>query len=82
MDWPILSTITFLPLIGAVGILLINGDRASVARNSRYAALWTSLITFIICSSVRLRYRQSRHNLRQAEWLPASRSAIAVDASP
>jgi NADH-quinone oxidoreductase subunit M len=74
MDWPILSTITFLPLIGAVGILLINGDPASVARNSRYAALWTSLITFIISLFIWFDFDTGNPGFQfeeQAEWLPA-----------
>ena len=47
MDWPILSTLTFLPLVGALFILLARGDEAVVARNARYIALWTSLIVFV-----------------------------------
>ncbi|MBR72820.1 MAG: NADH-quinone oxidoreductase subunit M [Rhodospirillaceae bacterium] len=45
-DWPILSTITFLPLIGAAFILFIRGDKETVARNARHLALWTSVVTF------------------------------------
>jgi NADH-quinone oxidoreductase subunit M len=47
-DWPILSLVTFLPLAGAVFILAVNGDEASVARNARWAALWTSLAVFVV----------------------------------
>ncbi len=47
-DWPILSTITFLPLLGAAFILLIRGDEATIARNSRHVALWTTFITFAL----------------------------------
>ena len=39
-DWPLLSTVVFLPLIGAGFILLIRGDEATVARNARSVALW------------------------------------------
>ncbi|MBR46793.1 MAG: NADH-quinone oxidoreductase subunit M [Rhodospirillaceae bacterium] len=45
-DWPILSTVTFLPLLGAAFILLIRGDEATIARNSRHVALWTTVVTF------------------------------------
>src|SRR5690348_14216679 len=48
MDWPILSLVTFLPLVGAVFIMLVRGSDAVVARNARYVALWTSLLTFLI----------------------------------
>ena len=47
-DWPILSLVTFLPLVGAAFILIIRGDEEVVARNARSTALWTSLITFAL----------------------------------
>jgi len=46
--FPILSVITFLPLAGVVFILTQRGDEATVARVSRWAALWTSLATFLL----------------------------------
>ena len=43
----LLSLVTFLPLVGAGLILLfVRGDDAAAQRNARWAALWTSLITF------------------------------------
>mgnify|MGYP003646910912 FL=1 len=47
-DFPILSLVTFLPLVGALAIVIIRGDEAVVARNARATALWTSLITFLL----------------------------------
>ena len=47
-DFPILSLVTFLPLVGAFFILLIRGDNEVVARNARMTALWTSSITFLL----------------------------------
>ncbi len=47
-SWPILSTVTFLPLLGALMVLFLRGDDESAARNARYIALWTTLITFAI----------------------------------
>ncbi len=47
-DWPILSLVTFLPLVGAAFILLIRGDPGIVARNARNVALWTTLINFAL----------------------------------
>jgi NADH-quinone oxidoreductase subunit M len=46
--FPILSLLTFLPLIGAALIMMLKGDEMSVARNARYGALFTSLFTFIL----------------------------------
>jgi len=45
-EWPILSATIFLPLAGALFIFLIRGDDAIAARNARYVALWTTVITF------------------------------------
>jgi NADH-quinone oxidoreductase subunit M len=47
-DYPLLSLVTFLPLLGALFILSVRGDEADVARNARWAALWTSGITFVL----------------------------------
>jgi NADH-quinone oxidoreductase subunit M len=47
-DWPLLSLVTFLPLVGAAFIFFIRGDEEIVARNARSVALWTSLVTFAL----------------------------------
>ncbi|HET7335614.1 MAG TPA: NADH-quinone oxidoreductase subunit M [Rhizomicrobium sp.] len=46
--WPLLSLITFLPLVGALFILITRGDGATVARNARMVALITTLITLVL----------------------------------
>ena len=46
-SWPILSVVTFLPIVGAVFIAFLQDDEAGV-RNARWIALWTTLITFVI----------------------------------
>jgi NADH-quinone oxidoreductase subunit M len=46
--WPLLSLVTFLPLVGAAFILMARGEDAVVARNARFIALWTSLIVFAL----------------------------------
>ncbi len=46
--FPILSLVTWLPIVGCLVIMTIRGDDAVVARNARWAALWTSLIVFAI----------------------------------
>jgi len=47
-DWPILSTVTFLPLVGAFLILLIRDDGGSARRNIRNVALLTTVFTFVL----------------------------------
>jgi len=46
-SWPILSVVTFLPLVGALFIALLPEDETGI-RNARWAALWTTLVTFLI----------------------------------
>jgi len=48
-SFPILSLVTFLPLVGALAILIIRSDDQEVVmRNARATALWTTLITFFL----------------------------------
>jgi len=44
--WPILSVVTFLPLVGALVIYISRGDDEAARRNSRWIALWTTIVTF------------------------------------
>ncbi|AZO00310.1 NADH-quinone oxidoreductase subunit M [Mesorhizobium sp. M9A.F.Ca.ET.002.03.1.2] len=46
--WPILSLVTFLPLVGVLLILFVRDDSENARRNIRAIALWTTSITFII----------------------------------
>jgi NADH-quinone oxidoreductase subunit M len=46
--FPLLSLLTFLPLVGAAFILTLRGEDKVVAENARWAALWTSLIVFAL----------------------------------
>lgn len=49
MDYPILSFLTFLPILGALLVLLIkDGDEATENRNAKMLALWVSSITFLL----------------------------------
>ncbi|MGH7044838.1 MAG: NADH-quinone oxidoreductase subunit M [Stellaceae bacterium] len=46
--WPLLSLVTFLPLVGVAFILILRGEPEAVARNARWIALWTSLVVFAL----------------------------------
>ena len=48
INFPILSILTVLPLLGAAFIATLRGDEALVAKNARWTALWTALITFVL----------------------------------
>jgi len=48
-DWPLLSLVIFLPLVGVAFILAIRAeDEAVVAQNAKAVALWTASITFLL----------------------------------
>jgi NADH-quinone oxidoreductase subunit M len=48
-DWPLLSLVTFLPLVGAAFIFLFaNGEKEVVNRNARNVALLTTLLTMVL----------------------------------
>ena len=71
VDFPLLSLITFLPLLGALFILTIRGDAASAARNARYTALYTSVFTFILSLYMLARFDGTSADFQfveKAEW--------------
>ncbi len=48
ISWPILSTVTFLPLLGGLLVLTIRGDDEVARRNIYHVALWTTVITLVL----------------------------------
>ena len=72
-DWPILSLVTFLPLVGVGFILGIRGEAELTSRNARYVALWTSLITFLLSLSLWIDFDRSTADFQfveKSEWIP------------
>jgi NADH-quinone oxidoreductase subunit M len=69
-DWPLLSLVTFLPLVGAGFILLIRGEPEIVARNSRSVALWTSLVTFLLSLMVWANFDPAQPGFQLVEKSP------------
>ncbi len=48
MNFPILSAIIFIPLIGALFIFVTKGEQKNIERNSKYVAIFTSLANFFL----------------------------------
>ena len=48
MNFPILSAIIFIPLIGALFILVTKGTQKNVEKNSKYVAIFSSLANFLL----------------------------------
>src|SRR5208282_5881199 len=71
--WPLLSLTTFLPLLGALAIMLLRGGEQETARLARWIALWTSLATFALSVEVWAAFDPSRADfqlMEKADWLP------------
>ncbi len=72
--FPVLSLVTFLPLLGVVILMTLRGDPAAVAQNARWTALWTSLITFLISLVLWTRFDMHEPGyqfVEAANWLPS-----------
>jgi NADH-quinone oxidoreductase subunit M len=73
MSWPLLSVVTFLPLVGVLAILLARGDDEASDRYARYAALWTTIVTFLVSLLIPLYFNTADPGFQlteNAEWLP------------
>src|ERR1700710_2931340 len=71
--FPILSLVTWLPLVGCLVIMLVRGDEQTVASNARWTALWTSLLVLILSLVLWVKFDQSDAGFQFNErvtWLP------------
>src|ERR1035437_4576725 len=71
--FPLLSLVTWLPLVGGVVIMSVRGDEQVVASNARWTALWTSLIVFALSVVLWVRFDQSDGGFQfveSVEWMP------------
>jgi NADH-quinone oxidoreductase subunit M len=71
---PLLSIVTFLPLVGAAFIFLARGPEEIVARNARSVALWTTTITFLVSLLIWLNFDNSTATFQfveKGEWIGA-----------
>ena len=71
-DWPLLSLVTFLPLVGVAFLLLIPGDKEIADRNARWVALWTTIITFVLSLLIWINFDTSTADFQfveRSDWL-------------
>ena len=78
-EWPILSTVTFLPLVGALLVLVIRGDDAIARRNIFNVALWTTTVTFVLSLFIWVNFDSCRPRLPDGR---ADRMARRLDHLP
>ncbi len=73
-DWPLLSLVIFLPLVGVLFIVAIrHEDEAVVAQNAKAVALWTSSITFLLSVLIWFQFDPAQSGFQLVEktpWLP------------
>jgi len=83
IDWPILSTVTFLPLVGALLVLVVRGDDDVARRNIYHVALWTTVVTFVLSIFILVNFDSSSPDFQmveRTEWLGGSISySMGVD---
>jgi NADH-quinone oxidoreductase subunit M len=75
VGWPILSIVTFLPLVGALIVLGLRGDDDSARRNIYYVSLWTTLVTFVVSLLIWIGFDNADAGFQMvenADWLGGS----------
>lgn len=73
-DFPILTLLTFIPLIGVLFILLVRGSEEMVARNSKHLALYTSGVNFFLSLYMLSLFDKSSSDFQlveKVEWFSA-----------
>jgi len=81
MGLPLLSLVTFLPLMGALFIFALRGEEALVARNARWIALWTSVIVFLLSLLIWADFDSTTAEFQFVEklnWIPGYNIAYLV----
>jgi NADH-quinone oxidoreductase subunit M len=71
-DWPILSTVIFLPLVGVLLILFIRDEGEAARRNIRMIALLTTIVTFVVSLFIWAGFDTSKAGFQMVEkhgWL-------------
>jgi NADH-quinone oxidoreductase subunit M len=83
MNWPILSVVTFLPLFGALLVmLLVRGNERLARGTARWIALWSTLVTFAISLVMVWRFDASSAEFQFVEkynWLGMASYHMGVD---
>ena len=69
-DWPILTLVTFMPLLGVVFLLMIRSSGAVADNNAKFVALWTSGFTFVISLVLLFGFDNSASGYQFEEFTP------------
>tara|TARA_B100000029_G_scaffold87415_1_gene77494 strand:+ start:429 stop:1910 length:1482 start_codon:yes stop_codon:yes gene_type:complete len=67
MDFPILSAIIFIPLLGALFIFIGRGEEKNVEKNSKYVAIFSSISNFFLSLFLWYNFDTSTSNFQFVE---------------
>ena len=73
MHLPLLSLVTFLPLLGALLLLLVRTHGEAAAATARRIALWTSLLAWVLSLALWVGFEPGRAGFQfeeRAQWMP------------
>ncbi|MBI1203129.1 MAG: NADH-quinone oxidoreductase subunit M [Rhodopseudomonas sp.] len=83
MNWPVLSVVTFLPLLGALLVMIMARGNGPVAKGTaRWISLWTTVITFAVSLVLVRRFDASSAEFQFVEkhdWLGVASYHMGVD---
>ena len=70
-EFPILSILIFLPLIGALFIaFFVKGDDVNAVNNAKNTALWVTIGTFVFSLSLWLGFDSTTHEFQFVQKMP------------
>ncbi|MEP4476961.1 MAG: NADH-quinone oxidoreductase subunit M, partial [Lentilitoribacter sp.] len=72
IDWPLLSTVTFLPLIGVLVLLFMKDEGETSRRNVYYVSLMVTAFTFVFSLFVWIGFDNANPGFQMVEkmdWL-------------
>ena len=74
IDFPILSIVIFIPLVGVITLLLLQQNTPQYDEQARYIALWTSSITFLVSLLLWIGFDKNDTSFQFIEyysWIPS-----------
>ncbi|MEM7694366.1 MAG: NADH-quinone oxidoreductase subunit M [Pseudomonadota bacterium] len=72
-DWPLLSILIFLPLVGVAFILAVRGDDEAAVENIRRVALITTIFNFVLSLGLWIGFDNAEPGFQfveKSEWIP------------
>ncbi len=82
MNFPILSAIIFIPLIGSLFIFITKGSEKTIEKNSKYVAIFCSLVNFLLSLFLWFSFDNSTSDFQFVEkknWIGFINFQLGVD---